>query len=377
MFVNLNPQHPGEIFDQAAYQSGQQILRLFFVNDGYARTKARRRAQVDVIRNTAQIFYTVQVGSKAYFGKTTVRGNQKVDLGIITRELVYQAGAEYSNEEIDDSRTRLLNLRLFSAVNFNPDLESAARDIPIDLNVREKESRDISIGGGYSTQDDFGAQVQWNDYNWFGGGRQMAVVVRYADINSYASVSLRQPYFLGTRQLEAGVTAVLQQEDEQTFTLNSEAIMPQLTWHYSERLSGTVTYRLMYADLNNVSSTVVDWHLGPLSINDPLGGLTDFEGSVELRHPLYKKLAGAARHSGKPPRRDLPLPAAASFDLRPGPDVSSGPDRSAADRSRIPSQAPRGIRGGNSPAASGTSSGRGDDTSLENRPTLALGLGSR
>ncbi len=449
--VTKLPLHDGEIFDQAAYQSGQQILRLFFVNDGYARAKARRRAQVDVILNTAKIFYTVHVGSKAYFGKTTVRGNKQVATGIITRELVYKEGQEYSNEEIDQTRTRLLNLRLFSAVNFNPDLEAAANDIPIDLNVREKPSRDISIGGGYSTQDDFGAQVQWNDYNWFGDGRQMSVVVRYADINSYASASLRQPYFLGMRQLDAGITAVLQQEDEQTFTLNSEAVMPQLTWHFSEQLSGTVSYRLMYADLNNVSSTVVDalhglrrkgivsgpllsatwnttddryyptqgsiltllaeqggsiwggdyqyyratledrnyttiakntvlatrlkfgiadslgqpddyplflrffpggegsvrgygrWRLGPLSVsNEPLGGLSLFEGSVELRHPIYEKVAGAAFVDfGQTTIQPYKFPTPIRFGFGPAVMYQTpiGPLRLDLG---IPSQAPRG-----------------------------------
>jgi outer membrane protein assembly complex protein YaeT len=397
------PIHPGDIFTQESYQGSQQILRLFFVNAGYARTKARRRAQVDVIRNTAQIFYTVQVSSKAYFGKTTVRGNQKVATDIITRELLYKEGDEYSNEKIDDTRTRLLNLRLFSAVNFNPDLESAAREIPIDVSVRERAQNDISIGGGYSTQDDFGGQVQWTNYNWLGGGRQMSVVVRYADINSYASVSLRQPYLFGLRNLEANLTAVLQQEDEQTFTLQSEALMPSITWRITEQLSTTLSYRLMYAQLTGVNTSVISaiggfrrkgfdsgplasmtwntsddpyyptrgsivtllaeqggtiwggdykyyratledrnyttiakntvlatrlkigaaeslgstedyplflrffpggeasvrgygrWRLGPLSAsNDPIGGLSLFEGSVELRHPIYDKLAGAA-----------------------------------------------------------------------------------
>ena len=86
-----------------------------------------------MVRDTARIFYTVHVSSKAYFGKTRLRGNKKVAAKIITRELAYKEGEEYSNQKIDDSRTRLLNLHLFSAVTFNPDLESAAREIPIDL----------------------------------------------------------------------------------------------------------------------------------------------------------------------------------------------------------------------------------------------------
>jgi outer membrane protein assembly complex protein YaeT len=445
------PMHRGEIFDQAAYQSGQQLLRLFFVNGGYARTKARRRAQIDVIRNTAQIFYTIHVGSKAYFGKTRLAGNKKVAAKIITRELTYKEGEEYSNKAIDDSRTRLLNLHLFNAVTFNPDLESAAREIPIDLNVRESPQNDFSIGGGYSTQDDFGAQVTWNDYNWLGDGRQASVTVRYANINSYGSVSVRQPYLFGNRDLEGSITAILQQEDEQTFTLNSEAITPQLTWRITEQLTGTIAYRLMYANLNNVSSTVVDalngfrrkgivsgplasltwnttddryyptrgsiislvgeqggtiwggdykyyratledrnyttiakntvlatrlkfglaeslgtsqdyplflrffpggegsvrgygrWRLGPLSVsNDPIGGLTDFEGSFELRHPIYKKLAGAAFVDfGQTTVETYHFPTPIRFGFGPAVMYQTpiGPLRLDLG---IPSQAPRG-----------------------------------
>ena len=85
------------------------------------------------------------------------------------------------------------------------------------------------------------------------------------------------------------------------------------------------------------------WRLGPLSVsNEPLGGLSMFEGSVELRHPIYKKLAGAAFVDfGQTTIETYQVPDAASFRLRPGGDVSNA-DRSAAARSRIPSQAPRG-----------------------------------
>jgi outer membrane protein assembly complex protein YaeT len=397
------PVHRGDTFNQQAYAAGQQILRLFFVNAGFARTQAQRHARVDVVKDTARISYTVHVSSKAYFGKTKLRGNKKVRAKIILRDLAYKEGEEYSNAKVDDSRTHLLNLHLFSAATLTPDLDSPSNDIPMDLNVREKDQHDISLGGGYSTQDDFGGQVQWNDYNFLGDGRQFSVLLRYAEINSRASISLRQPYFLDQRALEFGITATLQEEVEQTFTLQSEALTPQLTWHITEQLTGTFGYRLMYADLSSVSSTVgyalggfrrkgivsgpvaslvfnnTDdqyyptrgsiitllgeqggviwggdykyyrttledrnyttiakntvlatrlkfglaqalgpsrdyplflrffpggegsvrgygrWRLGPLSVSDePIGGLSLFEGSVEVRHPIYEKLAGAA-----------------------------------------------------------------------------------
>ena len=445
------PMHRGEVFDQQAYQSGQELLRLFFVNAGYARAMAKRRAQVDVVRDTASIFYTVTVGSKAYFGKTELHGNKNVAAKIIMRELVYKEGELYSNQKIDDSRTNLLNLHLFSTVNFNPDLERAAREIPMELEVRERLKHDITLGGGYSTQDDFGGQAQWNDYNFMGDGRQMSVALRYASINSYASASLRQPYLFDRRDLEASVTGTVQQRLEQTFTLHSEAVLPQITWHMTDELSGTLGYRLMYAQLNNVNTSVISaiggfrrkgivsgpigslvwnttndqyyptrgsiitllaeqggsiwggdyqyyratledrnyttiakdtvlatrlkfgvadslgspddyplflrffpggegsvrgygrWRLGPLSAsNDPLGGLTDFEGSVELRHPIYKKLGGAAFIDfGQASVQPYKFPSPIRFGFGPAVMYQTpiGPLRLDLG---IPSQAPRG-----------------------------------
>ena len=66
--------------------------------------------------------------------------------------------------------------------------------------------------------------MQWNDYNFFGDGRQASVLVRYASINSHASASLRQPYFFDNRELEASDNrGCCQEENEQTFTLHSES----------------------------------------------------------------------------------------------------------------------------------------------------------
>jgi len=445
------PVHRGDIFNQHAYRSGQQILRLFFVNGGYARTKALRHAQVDVVKDTARIFYTVHVASRAYFGKTRLRGNKKVEAKIITRELAYKEGEEYSNQKVDDSRTHLLNLHLFSAATLTPDLESTGREIPLDLTVRERPQRDISLSGGYSTQDDFGGQVQWNDYDWFGDGRQASLLVRYANINSRASASIRQPYLLNNPDLEAGITATLQEEEEQTFTLQSESLIPMLTYHITPQLTGTLGYRVMYAQLSSVNVSVIRalggfrrkgidsgplgslvwnttddqysptrgaivtllaeqggliwggdyqyyratiedrnyitiakntvlatrlkfgvadslgpghdyplfmrffpggegsvrgygrWRLGPLSLsNDPIGGLSLFEGSVEVRHPIYKKLGGAAFvdfGQTTPQRYTFPSPLRFGFGPAVMYQTPLGPLRLDLG---IPSQAPRG-----------------------------------
>jgi outer membrane protein assembly complex protein YaeT len=400
--ANKIPLHRGDIFNQELYRNGQHILRLFFKNAGYARAKAQRRAQVDVVRDTARIWYTVEIGSKAYFGRTTLRGNRDIEPKIIQREIDYKEGEEFSQKKIEQARDRLLNLHLFSAVAFNPDLESESSDIPIDLDVHPKAPHEIRIGGGYSTLDDIGGQLQWHDYDWGGDGRQLSIMVRYALINSMADISLLQPYLLGDRDFQGKLEAAYIQQDWQTFILRAEQFKPQLVYNFTEQLTANFGYQIEYAQLNNVNPTVVQqiggirhkgiltgptlgiiwnttdnqfyptrggivtfsaeaahraigsdfsyyrttldlrkytliakktvlamrvkfgladavgsrhdyplwlrffpggdgsvrgygyWRLGPKSAsNDPVGGLSLFEGSVELRHPIYKQLAGA------------------------------------------------------------------------------------
>jgi translocation and assembly module TamA len=85
------------------------------------------------------------------------------------------------------------------------------------------------------------------------------------------------------------------------------------------------------------------WRLGPLSVsNDPLGGLTDFEGSFELRHPIYKKLAGAAFVDfGQTTVETYHFPTPIRFGFGPAVMYQTpiGPLRLDLG---IPSQAPRG-----------------------------------
>ena len=168
------------------------------------------------------------------------------------RELTYKEGEEYSNKAIDDTRTRLLNLHLFSAVTFNPDLESAAREIPIDLNVRERPSV-TSASAAATAPRTISAPGAWNDYNWLGDGRQALGTMRYA--RSTARVEHRCASHISSvsRDLEGSDYRGTARGRRADFHPQSEAIIPQLTWHITEQLSRHLRLSLMYANLSSVS----------------------------------------------------------------------------------------------------------------------------
>ena len=88
------------------------------------------------------------------------------------------------------------------------------------------------------------------------------------------------------------------------------------------------------------------WRLGPNTPDDtPLGGLTDLEGSLELRRPIWDKLSGAvfldfgqvSTHAYDIPIRDLtfpPVPRSATTP-RSGPRASTSASRSKSRAIRL------------------------------------------
>lgn len=275
--VSLLSLKTGDVFEQAAYQKGEQELRVFFENAGYARATSTRRAEVDVASNTVRIWYAVHPGSQALFGKTTITGTDSVAPHIVRRALAYKEGEQFEQDKLDKSRDNLLGLNLFSAVRFIPELDAPGSKIPIDLALRARPPHSIRIGGGYNTVDDLGGQFQWTDYNWLGDGRQFSVMLRYASINSAANVSVLQPFLFGIRGLEGAIKGGLIQDDEQTFLLNAVNVKPYILYHFSEHLVGSLGYQFQYGRINNVNASVVT-ALGGITrkgiVSGPTLGLT-------------------------------------------------------------------------------------------------------
>ncbi len=430
---------PGDIFADAAYQAGEDAIRDFYRNQGYALVKTQRRAEANVSADAVRIWYFARLGVRGVFGKTTIVGAETVQRDIITREIAYSPGERFSQRLLDESTQRLLKLRLFSVVRLTPHLDDENPGVvPIRLTLKQRPRHSIDVGGGYNTQSQFIANFAWHDMNWMGGGRQLTAYLRYSNIDSAARLTLTQPYLFKTR----AITGILDLEEAiqqvPTYTLFSTRFLPSIRYSFSETTKAFIGYRLEYDKLTSVDyqvgyalggirmsgilsgpgagftrdttddlfnptrGYVLDlegmqagevfggnydfyrfwgqikhyhligwktilatrfkmgtgdyfgtlrnyplfyrfyaggegsvrgyryWRLGPNTPDDtPLGGLTDIEGSLELRRPLWDKLSGAvfldfgqlSTHAYDIPIRDLDFSAgpALSYNTPVGP----------------------------------------------------------
>ena len=146
----------------------------------------------------------------SFFGETTVQGTNDVEPYIILRELSYKPGDTFSATKIAESQQKILALDLFSLVRIAPkEVPGKPTIVPMEVQVAEKEPREIRVGVGYGTEDEFRAQLQWQHNNWLGGGRRLSILGRYSSIaitgrdNAYSTALFLSSY-ARNHKFEAG-----------------------------------------------------------------------------------------------------------------------------------------------------------------------------
>lgn len=248
------PVKRGEIFRETEYQQAEQALRSSLLDSGYAHAQSQRKAEVDLDAQRARIQYRLQPGPITTFGETAVKGTDTVEPALVLRELTYEAGEIYSLKKVAETREKLLALELFGTVRVGPaQTRGEPVVVPMEVEVAEKSHREIKLGLGYGTEDQFRTQLEWRHLNWLGGGRRLSILTKYSSIALSGAVNFVQPHFL-SRDTQGIVKLSYDQEDEETYLRNVARFLPRLDHRFSPHLTAFVGYRLEYNKLNDIET---------------------------------------------------------------------------------------------------------------------------
>jgi outer membrane protein insertion porin family/translocation and assembly module TamA len=171
-------------FEQEAFEKAKTRVRRTLTDRGYAYTKVKNDAAVDLVAHSADIYLTVTPGRPCTFGPVTIEG-----LGPLPDNKVRQAadipvGKSYSEAELDSAQQALLDLGVFASVELVPDLPDPPREdgvVPIKIKVEPTRLRTIRLGGGLefdALKTDVHGLVGWENRNFFGGLRTFAVTFK-------------------------------------------------------------------------------------------------------------------------------------------------------------------------------------------------------
>ncbi len=257
----------GDIFN--ATQVEDSVLDMTFEAGrfGYAFVDIRPRIARDAETRTIGVTYEIAEGPRVYVDRINIAGNVRTLDSVIRREFRLSEGDAFNTAKVQRSLQRVRGLGFFDDVQVTqqraesplpPELQgvTAADRVDINMNVRERSTGELVFGLGYSTTDQFVADVSLSERNLLGRGLQLRLALTWATRRQDIDFSFTQPYFLG-RGVAAGFDLFSRTSDLQRtsgYELTSRGFSLRAGVPLTEALSSNFRYTLRQVGIQNVGT---------------------------------------------------------------------------------------------------------------------------
>jgi len=187
----------GEIYSEELIRQDIQRLTEMYQDKGYAFANVLRTLQVVPGEDRVDIEYSFEKGKIAYFGNITVKGNTKTRDKVVRRELMIHEGMKFSGSKLRRSKENVNRLGFFepNSVIFNTVSPQGSDDVlDVEIQVKERNTGQISIGAGYSTANSFFLQASIAQNNFRGLGQNLSFSLSLSNINQNFNLGFTEPY---------------------------------------------------------------------------------------------------------------------------------------------------------------------------------------
>jgi outer membrane protein insertion porin family len=188
---------PGEVFQRAKVRDEVTRLTDLYGSRGYAFAEATPSVEPDPATRSTRIGFSIQEGEMVRIRDIRITGNTKTRDNVIRRELRVNERDMIDSPAIKRSFERLNNLNFFETVEILPK-QIAPGEVDLDVKVKEKPTGSFSIGGGFSTLDQFTAIADITEGNLFGRGYLGRIRGQVGGRRTIGTITFRNPAIFDT-----------------------------------------------------------------------------------------------------------------------------------------------------------------------------------
>ena len=265
---------PGEIFQRAKIREEVTRLTDVYGEKGYAFAEPIPEILPDPQSRSAEIAFTIKEGELIRIRDIRISGNDKTRDNVIRREIRVDERDMIDSVAIKRSFERLNNLNYFETVEVLPKQIDEGQ-VDLDVKVKEKATGSFSVGGGFSTLDQFTAIADITEGNLFGRGYLVRVRGQLGGRRTVGNITFRNPFIFDT-PTSAQVDGFSTRTNFLTFVEDRAGGNLVLGRSFSEFISGTLTFVAEQIRIKDVQSDAPD------VIRDQLGtqSTTGFRASI-------------------------------------------------------------------------------------------------
>ncbi|MAW06888.1 MAG: outer membrane protein assembly factor BamA [Halobacteriovoraceae bacterium] len=190
-----------DVYSEEALRINIKKLTELYQDEGYAFANVLRTLNIVPGENKVDLEFSFEKGNLAKFGRINITGNYKTRDKVIRRELTIEEGQKFSGTKLRVSQENVNRLGFFEpgSVIFNTKTRPGNEDIiDIDINVKERNTGQISLGAGYSTATGAFMQASIAQNNFLGKGQNLTLSLNISDVNKTYNLGFTEPYLNDT-----------------------------------------------------------------------------------------------------------------------------------------------------------------------------------
>ena len=225
-----------------------------YAEKGYAVANVSPELVPDPAKREAAIVYHIEEGDIYSIGKIEISGNVKTRDYVIRREVLLNEGDIFNSRLLKRSYQNINNLNFFEGVGLKPDPVPDRKLVNLDIDVVERPTGFLSIGGGYSSVDKLIGTIDVSQGNLGGRGQYIKVRAELGGSSSFYELSFREPWLFGKR-LSLSTSVYKQTRDYIEYEREATGFELGLGKYLTEDWRVSATYRLEEATITDVLET--------------------------------------------------------------------------------------------------------------------------
>lgn len=191
--ISMMPDKP---FSKANLRKDIFSISELYSENGYALITVTPDLIPDESKKLVRISLKIDEGDRYRIGRIEIAGNTKTRDKVIRREVRLDEGDLFNSALIKRSYEKINNLNFFETVELIPKPKPEEKLVDLDIKVKERPTGFFSVGGGYSSVEQFIAMVELTQGNLFGKGQFLKLRAELGGRTTYYDISFRDPWFM-------------------------------------------------------------------------------------------------------------------------------------------------------------------------------------
>ncbi|WP_293573526.1 outer membrane protein assembly factor BamA [Phaeobacter sp.] len=234
---------PGVVYAPTVLENAITRLETLGIRKGIDFLRVEPRITRNDRDLTLDVEFTLTRGPRVFVERIDIEGNTTTLDRVIRQQFRTVEGDPFNPRAIRESAERVRALGFFAAADVEVREGSSPSEVVVDVDVEERPTGSLNLGGAYSVNDGFGLTLGLSENNFLGRGQRLSFNISTAQDAEEYTLGFTEPYLLG-RDLRFDLDLGLSETDSSFALYDTKRAFfsPALTFETSENSRLQVRY---------------------------------------------------------------------------------------------------------------------------------------